>query len=206
MCAISIWCSNGAPRSAPLVQPTVRHYYLLYLQRTTWQCAISNNFFIFFCFFLISGHYFTYEISNTYIYNKHPYNNHSQHTSSIIYTYIANTQVPSYIHTQPTHSSIVTYYKIFTLFIQHRYPSIHKSFTLIQNKNTNGKEALHPRKLPSIKSNLQNDKQEVGRRKRRLEEYQKKNTRRRIRRILEKKKNKKKTISLLCKLDHFVLT
>ena len=79
---------------------------------------------------------------------------------------------------------------------------------MIQNKNTNGKEALHPRKLPSIKSNLQNDKQEVRRRKRRrLEEYyKKKNTRRRIRRILEKKKNKKKTISLLCKLDHFVLT
>ena len=24
-CAISIWCSNGAPRSAPLVQATVRH-------------------------------------------------------------------------------------------------------------------------------------------------------------------------------------
>ena len=24
-CAISIWCSNGAPRSAPLVQPAVRH-------------------------------------------------------------------------------------------------------------------------------------------------------------------------------------
>ena len=26
------------------------------------------------------------------------------------------------------------------MFIQHRYPSTHKSFTLIQNKNTNGKE------------------------------------------------------------------
>ena len=127
-------------------------------------------------------------ISNN-IYNKHPYNNHSQHTSSIIYTYIANTQVPSYIHTQPTHSSIVTYYKSFTLFIQHRYPSIHKSFTLIQNKNTNGKEALHPRKLPSIKSNLQNDKQEVRRRRRREEEEEEdwKNTRRRIRRRIRRR-------------------
>ena len=145
--------------------------------------------------------------THIYIYNKHPCNNHSQHTSSIIYTNIANTQVPSYIHTQPTHSSVVTYYKSFTLFIQHRYPSIHKSFTLIQNKNTNGKEALHPCKLPSIKSNLQNDKQEVRRRKRRrLEEYQKKKNTRRIIRRMEKKKNKKKTISLLCKLDNFVLT
>ena len=140
------------------------------------------------------------------------------YTTSIHITIISNTQVSSYIHTQPTHSSVVTYYKSFTLFIQHRYPSIHKSFTLIQNKNTNEKKhSIHAsfhelnQICKMINKKLEEEEEEEYqknvRRRRTLEEYQKKkNTRRRIRRILEKKKNKKKTISLLCKLDHFVLT